>query len=149
MRRRALIALAVAVVLTGCGGGGGQRLTRDELVSQGDQECRDQGERERRIGAFRDAASLATKGDQLLATDREAFRRFRRLRPPEELQPEFDAYIKLIGDTLDVETKLVDAAKRGDTSGLRRQILEQQALRPRLAAAARKIGFKVCSQSGR
>ena len=72
--------------------------------------------------------------------------RISRLRAPTELQGDFDAYVKLIGDTLTVETKLVAAAKRGDTSQLRRQILEQQALRPRLSAAARKIGFKVCSQ---
>jgi hypothetical protein len=146
MRRGALIGLAVAVAVAGCGGSGERRLTRGELISQGDQECRDQGERERHIGAFRDASSLAAKGDQLLKTDREALRRFRRLRAPTELQGDFDAYVKLIGDTLTVETKLVDAAKRGDTSQLRRQILEQQALRPRLSAAARKIGFKVCSQ---
>jgi hypothetical protein len=145
MRRGALIGLAAAIALAGCGGGG-ERLTRGELISQGDQECREQGQRERQIGAFRDASSLAARGDRLLAADREAFRRFRQLHPPDDVQGDFDAYVKLIGDTLTVETRLVDAAKRGDTTELRRQILEQQALRPRLSAAARKVGFKVCSQ---
>jgi hypothetical protein len=145
MRRRALIVLALTV-LAGCGGGG-ERLTRGELISQGDQECRDQRARHQSIGATSDVRALALKGDQLLASDQEAVRRFARLRPPAELESDFDAYLTLLRQSLDIESRLVAAAKRGDVAELRRRILELQSARPVLGAAARKLGFRVCSQA--
>ena len=46
------------------------------------------------------------------------------------------------------EAQLVQAARKSNVAALRKQILALQAARPRLAAAARKVGFRSCSQGG-
>ena len=146
MRRVAGIGLLVAALaFVGCGGGG--RLSQKELVSKGDGLCLQQRTRDQRIGATRTVKTLAAKGDQLLASDRAALSRFAKLRPPSDRQSAFDAYVKLLRQSLDREARLVAAAKKGDVPALRREIVALQAARPQLGDAARKVGFKVCSQA--
>jgi hypothetical protein len=146
MRRVALGGLTAALVAAGCGGGDGSRLSRSELIKQGDARCAALAREERSIGAFANVKALAAKGDRLLAADRAGLARFRRLRPPSDLQGAFEAYVGLVGSALEVEAQYVDAARNRDVPTLRRLNLRQQTLRPKLAEAARKIGFAVCSQ---
>jgi hypothetical protein len=149
VRRGATIGLAATVLaLAGCGGDGGGRLSKSKFVSQGDGLCLAQRNADQRIGATRTVKTLAAKGDQLLASDRAALARFGKLKPPSNLQGKFDAYTKLLRSSLDREAQLVDAAKKGDVPRLRRVIVAIQGVRPQLAAAARDVGFKVCSQAG-
>jgi len=148
VRRGATIGLAAAVLaLAGCGGGGG-RLSQSKFISQGDGLCLAQRNADQRIGATRTVKTLAAKGDQLLASDRDALARFSKLKPPSNLQAKFDAYVKLLRSSLDREAQLVDAAKKADIPRLRRVIVAIQGVRPQLSAAARDVGFKVCSQAG-
>ncbi|MDQ6915703.1 MAG: hypothetical protein M3155_07835, partial [Actinomycetota bacterium] len=132
----------------GCGGGGGGRLSKSQFVSRGDGLCLAQRNADQSIGATRTVKTLAAKGDQLLASDRDALARFGKLRPPSDLQGKFDAYVKLLRSSLDREAQLVDAAKKGDVPRLRKLIVAIQQVRPQLVTAARDVGFKVCSQSG-
>jgi hypothetical protein len=146
--RRVSVALLAVTLLAGCGGGGGGRLSKQDLVKRGDALCQAQRTRDQRLGATANIKALAAKGDRLLATDRAALATFARLRPPSGLQDEFDAYVKLLRDSLETEAQLVDAARNRDVPGLRRLILKLQAARPKLTDAARKVGFTVCSQDG-
>jgi hypothetical protein len=149
MRRVALGGLALALLAApGCGGGGGDRLSRDDLIKQGDQECRAQRTRDEQIGAFQSVRALAAKGDQQLQADRDALARFSRLQPPADLRDEFDAYVRLLRQATELEAQFIDAAKNRDVPSLRRLNLRQQALRPKLSDAARRVGFKACSQGG-
>src|SRR4051794_33844615 len=143
MRRVALGGLAAALVATGCGGSDGARLSRAELIKQGDAQCAALAKQEGRIGAFTNVKTLAAKGDQLLAADRAGLARFGRLRPPSDLQGAFDAYVSLVRSALEVEAQYIDAARNRDVPSLRRLSLRQQTLRPKLAEAARKVGFTV------
>jgi hypothetical protein len=142
------LAAALALAFAGCGGGDGGRLSKEDLIKQGDQECQAQRARDEQIGAFQSVRALAAKGDQQLQADRDALARFARLRPPADLQDEFDAYVKLLREATEVEAQFIDAAKNRDVPRLRRLNLRQQALRPKLSDAARKVGFKFCSQGG-
>jgi hypothetical protein len=147
VRRGATIGLAAALALVGCGGANGGRLSRNQLISQGDALCLEQFKTEQRIGAFRDVRTLARKGDQELTADRAGLARFAKLRPPSKLQSAFDDYLTLLRKALDVEADLVDAAKKGDIRRLRRANVASQALRPRLTTAAQNVGFGFCSQA--
>jgi len=149
MRRRTWIAAVCTLALgvAGCGGGG-NRLSKADLVKQGDQLCLAQRAADQKIGATRTVKTLAAKGDQLLASDRAALDRFAKLRPPSDLQGDFDSYVTLLRQSLAAEAQLVQAARRSNVAALRKQILALQAARPRLAAAARKVGFRSCSQGG-
>jgi hypothetical protein len=149
VRRGATIGLAAAALaLTGCGGGGGGRLSQAKFISQGDGLCLAQRNADQRIGATQTVKTLAAKGDQLLASDRDALARFGKLKPPSNLQGKFDAYVKLLRSSLDREAQLVDAAKKADVARLRKVLVAIQGARPQLSAAARDVGFKVCSQAG-
>ncbi len=149
MRRRTWIAAdcTLALGVAGCGGGG-NRLSKADLVKQGDQLCRAQRAADQKIGATRTVKTLAAKGDQLLASDRAALDRFAKLRPPSDLQGDFDSYVTLLRQSLAAEVQLVQAARKSNVAALRQQILALQAARPRLTAAARKVGFRSCSQGG-
>ena len=97
MRRRTWIAAVCTLALgvAGCGGGG-NRLSKADLVKQGDQLCLAQRAADQKIGATRTVKTLAAKGDQLLASDRAALDRFAKLRPPSDLQGDFDSYVTLL-----------------------------------------------------
>jgi hypothetical protein len=142
----ALIGLAAAAVLVaGCGGG--DHLSKDELIKQGDALCLQQRAADQKIGATQSVKTLAAKGDELLASDRAALDRFAKLKPPSDLQGKFDAYVKRLRQSLQVEADLVAAAKKGDTTQLRKALLAIQAVRPQLATGAHDVGFRSCSQA--
>jgi hypothetical protein len=146
VRRTALIGLmAAAVLVAGCDGGG--RLSKAELLKQGDALCLKQRAADQKIGATQSVKTLAAKGDELLASDRAALDRFAKLKPPSDLQAKFDAYVKRLRSSLQSEAELIAAAKKGDVKRLRQAILAIQAVRPQLAAASRDVGFRSCSQA--
>lgn len=89
MRRAAtVLAAALALAATAPGCGGEDRLTREEFIATGNRLCVEQS---RKIGDLqrrtRDRAQLLREAGEISA---ESQRRFRDLRPPEELQDPYD-----------------------------------------------------------
>jgi hypothetical protein len=144
----ASLALAAAVAVTECGGGS-EEVSAEELVQKGDDVCGNVQERFAEIQAAPPASATegAEQAGELLGVADDAQGELRDLEPPEELRDRYDAY-------LDARESVSDELERGkqaaeDQDGEAYGKAQEEAVdgAPERRKLARKLGFRVCSQS--
>jgi hypothetical protein len=142
-------AMAAAALAVGSGcGGDDEQLDAAELVSRGDEICREgqQSFAEIQEGELANARDAVGQTDELLGVARDELDELRDLNPPEELQQPYDLYLEARERAVDLLQQGRDAAADRDAAGYSKA---QQGLadgareRRRLARA---VGFQVCSQ---
>ena len=158
--RRGLLRLAlcglVAVALGACGSDepeGVSRLSRAELIHQGDQLCSDTEEKLAPVfgelfptgsetpPAAQAAAPMRTAASAL----RDEYDRFSALRPPEEDEEEFDAILEKFDDAVtDVEESAALAAA-GDTDGYLQALERANGTDGESRDLMREYGFMACA----
>jgi hypothetical protein len=107
------IALSLAVALAACGGGGGGSLSASEYRSKATAICRDHS---KQINALAQPKTNAELGDYLAKGTEITHRtvdRFADLDPPDELQANHDAVVKLSREELDLLDGVVADIKGG------------------------------------
>ena len=82
MRRAALIALALVVLLPGCGGGSGKPLTKEEYASKADAICGKYNEQTNALANPKNLSDLAKVADKTLPILDHAIRDIDKLEPP-------------------------------------------------------------------
>jgi hypothetical protein len=144
----ASLALAAAVAVTECGGGS-EEVSAKELVQKGDDVCGNVQERFAEIQAAPPASATegAEQAGELLGVADDAQGELRDLEPPEKLRDRYDAY-------LDARESVSDELERGkqaaeDQDGEAYGKAQEGAVggAPERRKLARKLGFRVCSQS--
>jgi hypothetical protein len=148
MKRAGIVAAVCgAVALAACGGGdGGDRLTRDELVSQADAIC---GEYERKLDALGEPQSIQEV--EALADDakpivQEGVDKLAALEPPEDLEDDYDRWIELNRESITVIDNLKEAAASGDEARVQQVVEEAQSTENEADAIAGQIGLDECAQ---
>jgi hypothetical protein len=138
----ALLALAVA----GCGGGGGDdRLTKDELISQANAICLDYG---RKVKALDDPRTLtdlsvyAKSAHQALA---DGLAQLRKLHPPDELQTRYETWVAAGDRALERIDELQKAADKGDQAEIGRLVNAAQREDARNDRMAQQLGMTDCA----
>jgi hypothetical protein len=144
--RASLLVVALAVVLTGCGGGGGERLSRQQYASKADAICTRYN---REITALKQPSSLADLGkslDKLLQSFDRASKDLGALMPPENEQATADKWVAQI-KTLESDLKAIrDNAKSNDMQGVQAAGQKAQQHNGRSNALAKQLGMKVCAK---
>ncbi|MDQ3992684.1 MAG: hypothetical protein M3229_03395 [Actinomycetota bacterium] len=161
MPPRALLAVGAALpllALAACGdGGGGDRLSKRELVQQANAICADYGKRideiqkkyERRITGLEGKRNLDAIADfagesRTVAADGVA--ELRALEPPDDLEQRYDEWLATGDKTVERIDDLHDAAEAGDSRGVK-QIVgradDEQRESDRLAA---QLGLTECAE---
>jgi hypothetical protein len=147
MKRGAVVAAVCgAAILTACGGDGGDRLSREELVSQADAIC---GEYEQKLDALGEPQTIQeveSLADDAKPIVEEGVGKLEQLQPPEELEDDYDRWIELNHDSVAVIDDLKDAAASGDEAQVRQVVQEAQAKENEADALAGEIGFDECAQ---
>lgn len=145
MKRAGTLAVLWGIVaLAGCGGGG-DRLTTEELGTQADAIC---AKYEKRIEALAEPQSL--EGVETLAEEakpivEDGVKELDDLQPPEELEDKYDRWIEVNHDSVEAIDELKDAAASGDERRVQ-QVAEDAARKERQAdALAREIGLDECA----
>jgi hypothetical protein len=128
----ASLALAAAVAVTECGGGS-EEVSAEELVQKGDDVCGNVQERFAEIQAAPPAS--ATQGE------------LRDLEPPEKLRDRYDAYLDARESVSDELERGKQAAEDQDGEAYGKAQEEAVGGAPERRKLARKLGFRVCSQS--
>jgi hypothetical protein len=145
MRRACTVGIVCGVVaLAGCGGGG-DRLTKEELASRADAIC---GKYEAKLDALaepqsiEEVASLAEKAKPIVA---DGVDELEQLEPPEELEDDYDRWIELNRDSLEAIDDLKQAAADGDEARVQQVVQDANAQEKEADALARQIGLDECA----
>lgn len=159
--RRLLALVPVAVLLAaaaGCGGdGGGDRLTKEELITQADAICTKYDARAKPIEARfpdvdprsdstsdEDIRKFADPLDDLHDLYTEQLGELRDLKAPEPDEELWDSALDNLDATLDALAEFADGARDADRARIREAIAEGQKSSDAADEIARDYGFKVC-----
>jgi hypothetical protein len=141
--------LLLAIVISGCGGGGNDQVTAAELVQKADAICAKERSSFARIQAHPppNASVAADQTDELIKATEDANSQLRDLKPPEELQSSYDRYLEARHRFIDQMSRGKDAAQDQDSAayGAAQAAVARDA--PERRKLARALGFKVCSAS--
>jgi hypothetical protein len=144
----ASLALAAAVAVTECGGGS-EEVSAEELVQKGDDVCGNVQERFAEIQAAPPASATegAEQAGELLGVADDAQGELRDLEPPEKLRDRYDAYLDARESVSDELERGKQAAEDQDGEAYGKAQEEAVGGAPERRKLARKLGFRVCSQS--
>jgi hypothetical protein len=152
------LALAVGLLLAGCGGGGdetgssGDTQPVDQLVSQADAICTD-ADKQRpanppALGANPSPQELKSAASFLqddLTVTQHTLDQLSALAPPEGLEDEWSTVLDGFRSVTTNYPDLIDAAKAGDKKAFVASITAIQDDTQDLQPAAAKLGLKVCA----
>jgi hypothetical protein len=147
--RHATAALLAGALLAAAGcGEDADRVSAEELISRGDAICAEGQERfaELQADAPSTAAVAAEQAEALLAVATDSLNELRTIRPPEELQDRYEAYLDARTRALELLEEGRDAAEDKDAGAYgaaQAKAADEQRDRLRLARA---VGFEVCSK---
>lgn len=140
----------IAVVLASCGGGT-DRLTKTELITQGDAICKTFANKARPIGQDITAApsadnldQYATAFGQLETVFGDMIDGLKGLSPPEGDQATYDGITKGLDDELAALREAETAAKGGDLTAFNAAGAKIGQLDNQTSQAATTYGFQVC-----
>ena len=145
MGRLLVVALAVALV-AGCGGGGGQRLSRTEFAAKADAICRKYNRLSQSISNPTSLAELAAAVDKLTPLLDRSVKDLRTLRPPKDEQATADRWIDQLGAIRNDLAKVGDRAKKKDTKGIQAALRAGGADQQRGNRLAGRLGMTDCSE---
>ena len=145
--RAAVLASMVMFVAAACGGGGDDRLTREELIEQGDAICTEYESRVDEVEAPKSSDDVARFVDEAKPIIEEGTDKLDELTPPEELEDDYDQWIELSRNGVAAIDDLKAAAEEGDDARVE-EILQglddDEAEADRLA---QDIGFEDCGEA--
>lgn len=146
--RAILIGLATSAALavaTGCGGDGGERLSREELVSQADAIC---AEYEAELDELAEPESLADF--ERLVEDAKpivenGIEGLRGLEPPEDLEDEYDEWLARNEENVETIDDLQAAVAERDEQRIQEIVQELDANEQEADELAAEIGLEDCA----
>jgi hypothetical protein len=138
---------ALAVLAAGCGGGGGERLSRDDYVAKADAICREVTKKRQTLPIPTSIAGIPRYVDRALPLLDNARSDLRALRPPPDLEEEVTSWLDAIGEERDALSDLRGAAKDRNAAKVRAIGSRGVAIEQRARARARAIGLVACANS--
>jgi hypothetical protein len=147
---RVACACVLVVLVAGCGGGGG-RLSASQFRAQANGICGDYNARIKKAAGDLSAADttrIASALDKVIPLVREGESKLHRLKPPQDLQSDWDRWLQLGDEQIPIAEKLRDAAKSSDAAAFTKQLqalTKNENAQNRLANG--KLGLTVCGKS--
>lgn len=135
---------ALAVLVTGCGGGGDDRLSEQDFRRQANAICTEYDGRVEELGEPSSADEVVEFAAQAAELTRSGVAEMRALRPPEKLEPAFDRFLAEGDTVVELSEQLARAARAQDTAQLEQIVAEAQASDRRSDRAARELGLTAC-----
>jgi hypothetical protein len=139
------------MALAACGGGGGSEpVSAAELVQQADAACAKERSSFARIQAHPppNASVAADQTDELIKATQEANSELHDLKPPDELQSSYNAYLEARDRVVDQMKRGKSAAEDQDSAGYGAAQAAVARGAPQRRRLARAVGLHTCS-SGR
>ena len=137
--------VGVLVLLAGCGGGGDTRLSREEFESQGNAICAKYQKQLQAVGNPSSIDEIPDLVDQAVAILNREIAEIAALKPPADMQTEFDALIDASNNTKDAAADLSQAAKDGDRAAVQKALGEGKAASEKADQIATQLGLDSCT----
>lgn len=144
MKRAALLVL-IAAPLSGCGGGDGESLTREEYARQADAICTKYNEQVRALQSPSNIEELAEAADKTLPILDDAIGELRDLEPPESEAATADAWLDQVELLKDDLEEIRDRAEDNDQPGVQAAVPSAQQHNDRSNELATQLGMSVCN----
>ncbi|HYY76887.1 MAG TPA: hypothetical protein VE644_11260 [Gaiellaceae bacterium] len=144
-----LVASAALAVAAGCGGDGGDRLSREELVSEADAICAEyEAELEAALEGLAEPESL--EDFQRLVQDAKpivenGIESLRGLEPPEDLEDEYDEWIARNEENVDAIDELQAAVAEQDQQRIQEIVQRLDQNEQEADELAAEIGLQDCA----
>jgi len=146
MRRAALIALALVVLLPGCGGANGKPLTKEDYASKADAICGKYNQQVKLLANPKNLSDLAKVADKTLPILDHAISDIRKLEPPASEKALSDQWLTQVRGLKDDLQEIRDKAKAGDMQGVRAVVPKATDHNSKSNALAGQLGMSVCNK---
>jgi hypothetical protein len=140
------LVLGLALLAAGCGGGGGDRLSREQLVAKADAICKDYNAKFNALGQPNSMDELGSFADKALPIAQEGRTKLGELKPPEDLQATYDKWLAEGDKAVDAIKRLRTAAEKNDAAAVRSIGEEANRENHKSDQLASQLGFKACGQ---
>lgn len=145
MRRAAFIGVAVAV-LAGCGGGGGQALTKEQYAAKADAICDEHNKETQSLGNPANLADLAKIADKTLTILDKAISELDALKPPASEKATADQWMEQVKNLRNDLKQIRDKAKDNDLKGVRGIAATAQEHNAKSNTLATELGMSICNK---
>jgi hypothetical protein len=146
MRRALPIALALAFLLPGCGGGSGKPLTKAEYASKADAICGKYNEQITSFANPKNLSDLAKVSDKTLSILDQAIGDLSKLQPPASEKALSDQWLTQVRNLKDDLQEIRDKAKAGSIQGVRAVVPKATDHNSKSNALASQLGMSVCNK---
>jgi hypothetical protein len=146
IRRGLLVVVATALVATGCGGGGGSRLTHEEFVAEANTICKDYNAEIAALGTPQSAGEIEEYAKQGVKIAEKHVGRFRNLKPPPEDAENAAKFVELGEHVIDQLKRLEELAAKNDVAGINLLGREAQANAAQARAVGKAMGAEECAK---
>ena len=146
MRSFAASALLAAVLVAGCGGGGGSRLSRADYAKQADKICSTYNAKLNALPQPKSQAELSAFVGKAVPLVSDASDRLGELKPPQDEQRIADAWNRANSDIVRALERLRDAAKAKDNAKMQTALADGNKANSRANTLAKTLGMNACSK---
>ena len=143
--RRFALALAVAGLVAGCGGGR-ERLSKAEYAKRADAVCTKYNAKLKALTRPTSINALPDYVDKALPLARKGDEELRRLKPPKDEEQTAKEWLDQNDSVVGSMERLRDAAKKGDRTGIQTALNEATSANRTANRLARRLGLRVCAQ---
>ena len=149
MTRRLVALGAGALTLAGCSGGGdsGERLSKAEFVAQADAICRKYEARLDALGQPTNVTELRAFADKALPIAKDGRDELDDLKPPENLEDTYDAWLEQGDEAIEIVERLRDAAEEQDQAEIGKIAADAQRTDAEANRLAGELGFEQCGET--
>jgi hypothetical protein len=140
-----VVASALLLVAAACGGDD-DRLSREELIEQGDAICADYEARIDAVGEPTNADDIERYVDEVKPIVEEGTNELDNLAPPEDLEDEYDEWIALTRTGVGSLDELKAAAAEGDEQRIQEIVQGLDDDEAEADRIAQGIGFQECGE---
>jgi hypothetical protein len=147
---RSIAVVLAAFLLVSCSSGGSERLTKEELIAQGDAICKTMSDKAGSIGtdlANPTAVNMPQWADalgQLLPIFQDMASQLKELSPPEADQDAWDQIIAGLDQEVAALEKAKNAADGGDATGMTSALMEMSSVDAKTTKLTADYGFTQC-----
>ena len=140
----AVLAGALVLLATACGGGGSARLSQAEFQSQANAICAKYQKQLNELGTPSSLDEIPDLVDKALVILNKEIDEIAALNPPEELQGDFDKMIAASNKTKAAADDLSSAAKASDQAAVQKALEEGNAASAEADQLAGNLGLDSC-----
>jgi hypothetical protein len=146
LRSFAASALLAAVLVAGCGDGGGSRLSRADYAKQADKICSTYNAKLNALPQPKSQAELSAFVGKAVPLVSDASDRLSELKPPQDEESIANAWNRANSDIVRALERLRDAAKAKDNAKMQTALADGNKANSRANTLAKTLGMNACSK---